>query len=57
MKVLDVPGERARIAAALHRMHLYPNTAAENAGTADAPEWRFADLPEEPPESEPPDEP
>ncbi|MBT9405113.1 hypothetical protein KBY50_25950, partial [Salmonella enterica subsp. enterica serovar Typhimurium] len=36
--------QRARIAAALRRMHLYPNTAAENAGTADAPEWRFADV-------------
>lgn len=35
---------RARIAAALHRMHLYPNTAAENAGTADAPLHRFADV-------------
>ncbi|QDE36212.1 glycoside hydrolase family 92 protein [Microbacterium foliorum] len=33
-----------RIAAALHRMHLYPNTAAENAGTADAPLHRFADV-------------
>ncbi len=36
--------QRSRIAAALHRMHLYPNTAAENAGTAVAPEWRFADV-------------
>ncbi|WP_091227815.1 GH92 family glycosyl hydrolase [Microbacterium sp. 3J1] len=35
---------RNRIAAALHRMHLYPNTAAENAGTADAPRHRFADV-------------
>ncbi|KJQ55389.1 Glycosyl hydrolase family 92 [Microbacterium sp. SA39] len=35
---------RARIAASVHRMHLYPNTAAENAGTADAPVWRFADV-------------
>ena len=35
---------RSRIAAALHRMHLYPNTAAENIGTADAPTWRFADV-------------
>lgn len=35
---------RARIAAALHRMHLYPNTASENAGTVAAPEWRFADV-------------
>lgn len=35
---------RDRIAAALHRMHLYPNTAAENAGTADAPTLRFADV-------------
>ena len=34
----------SRIAAALHRMHLYPNTAAENAGTADAPIPRFADV-------------
>lgn len=36
--------QRARIAAALHRMHLYPNTAAENTGTAEAPTWRFADV-------------
>ncbi|WP_336500297.1 glycoside hydrolase domain-containing protein [Microbacterium paraoxydans] len=36
--------QRARIAAALHRMHLYPNTAAENAESAEAPEWRFADV-------------
>ncbi|WP_435748048.1 glycoside hydrolase domain-containing protein [Microbacterium sp. PMB16] len=35
---------RARIAAALHRMHLYPNSAAENAGTPEAPVWRFADV-------------
>lgn len=35
---------RARIAAALHRMHLYPNTASENSGTADAPVERFADV-------------
>ncbi|MDQ0727973.1 glycoside hydrolase domain-containing protein [Microbacterium sp. W4I20] len=35
---------RARIAAALHRMHLYPNTAGENTGTRDAPVWRFADV-------------
>ena len=35
---------RSRIAAALHRMHLYPNTAAENAGTAEAPMRRFADV-------------
>ncbi|MCT1479255.1 GH92 family glycosyl hydrolase [Microbacterium sp. p3-SID336] len=35
---------RARIAAALHRMHLYPNTAAEKTGTAAAPAWRFADV-------------
>ncbi|WP_262001770.1 GH92 family glycosyl hydrolase [Microbacterium sp. Mcb102] len=35
---------RSRIAAALHRMHLYPNSAAENAGTAEAPVWRFADV-------------
>ncbi|MDF2508636.1 MAG: glycoside hydrolase family 92 protein, partial [Microbacterium sp.] len=35
---------RARIAAALHRIHLYPNTASENAGTAEAPIWRFADV-------------
>lgn len=34
----------SRIAAALHRMHLYPNTAAENAGTTDAPYLRFADV-------------
>ncbi|MEU4014495.1 glycoside hydrolase domain-containing protein [Microbacterium sp. NPDC028030] len=35
---------RARIAAALHRMHLYPNSAAENTGTAEDPVWRFADV-------------
>ncbi|WP_136035134.1 GH92 family glycosyl hydrolase [Microbacterium sp. PF5] len=35
---------RARIAAALHRMHLYPNTAGENAGTTTAPDHRFADV-------------
>jgi len=35
---------RSRIAAALHRMHLYPNSAAENAGTAETPIWRFADV-------------
>ncbi len=35
---------RSRIAASLHRMHLYPNSAAENTGTADAPVWRFADV-------------
>ncbi|WP_045263938.1 GH92 family glycosyl hydrolase [Microbacterium oxydans] len=35
---------RSRIAAALHRMHLYPNSAAENVGTAEAPVWRFADV-------------
>ncbi|MFJ4999150.1 glycoside hydrolase domain-containing protein [Microbacterium sp. NPDC088619] len=35
---------RGRIAAALHRMHLYPNTAAENTGTADAPLPGFADV-------------
>ncbi len=35
---------RSRIAAALHRMHLYPNSAAENLGTTQAPTWRFADV-------------
>ncbi|WP_309104201.1 glycoside hydrolase domain-containing protein [Microbacterium sp.] len=35
---------RSRIAAALHRIHLYPNSAAENAGTDEAPAWRFADV-------------
>lgn len=35
---------RDRIAAALYRMHLYPNTAAESAGTVDAPALRFADV-------------
>ncbi|WP_047524483.1 GH92 family glycosyl hydrolase [Microbacterium sp. ZOR0019] len=35
---------RARIAAALHRMHLYPNSAGENVGTAAEPRWRFADV-------------
>ncbi|MCM3780898.1 GH92 family glycosyl hydrolase [Microbacterium hydrocarbonoxydans] len=35
---------RARIAAALHRMHLYPNTAAEETGSADATASAFADV-------------
>ena len=35
---------RDRTAAALHRMHLYPNTAGENAGSEDAPALRFADV-------------
>ncbi|WP_144875033.1 GH92 family glycosyl hydrolase [Microbacterium sp. 1.5R] len=36
--------DRARIAAALHRMHLYPNTAAEDTGSAGAPSSAFADV-------------
>ncbi|MEV4737264.1 MULTISPECIES: GH92 family glycosyl hydrolase [unclassified Microbacterium] len=35
---------RARIAAALHRMHLYPNTAAEETGSPDVPASAFADV-------------
>lgn len=35
---------RSRIAAALLRMHLYPNSAAENVGGAEKPVWRFADV-------------
>ncbi|MFE7198231.1 glycoside hydrolase domain-containing protein [Microbacterium oxydans] len=35
---------RSRIAAALHRIHLYPNSAAENVETAEAPVWRFVDV-------------
>lgn len=35
--------DRARIASALYRLHLYPNSAGENSGTAEAPRWRFAD--------------
>ena len=35
---------RARIASALHRMHLYPNTAAEETGSRDAPASAFADV-------------
>lgn len=34
---------RAQIASALYRLHLYPNTTAENAGTVDEPWLRFAD--------------
>lgn len=36
--------DRARLAAALHRMHLYPNTAAEDTGSPDAPASAFADV-------------
>lgn len=36
--------DRARIAAALHRMHLYPSTAAEEIGSADARASAFADV-------------
>lgn len=35
---------RAKLAHALYRLHLYPSIAAENAGTADDPDWRFADV-------------
>ncbi|MEU5154097.1 GH92 family glycosyl hydrolase [Glycomyces sp. NPDC021274] len=35
--------DRARIASALYRLHLYPNSAAENTGTTETPQWRFAD--------------
>ncbi|RAX44254.1 alpha-1,2-mannosidase [Arthrobacter sp. AQ5-06] len=34
---------RAQIASALYRLHLYPNTTAENTGTIEAPQLRFAD--------------
>lgn len=34
---------RARIASALYRLHLYPNSSAENAGTPDAPRTQFVD--------------
>ncbi|MEU6250565.1 GH92 family glycosyl hydrolase [Glycomyces sp. NPDC047010] len=34
--------DRARIASALYRLHLYPNRTAENAGTTEDPEWTFA---------------
>ncbi len=34
---------RAAIAAALYRIHLYPNTMSENVGTDLDPVWRFAD--------------
>ncbi|WP_336644497.1 GH92 family glycosyl hydrolase [Microbacterium sp. USHLN186] len=34
---------RAQIASALYRLHLYPNTTAENTGTVGAPRLRFAD--------------
>lgn len=34
---------RAILAHSLYRLHLYPNTSAENVGTAQAPAWRFAD--------------
>ena len=33
---------RAQIASALYRLHLYPNTMAENTGTVEAPQMRFA---------------
>ncbi|MFC4334219.1 glycoside hydrolase domain-containing protein [Salininema proteolyticum] len=35
--------DRDRVASALYRLHLYPNSASENTGTASSPEWRFAD--------------
>ncbi|MFT4297345.1 MAG: glycoside hydrolase family 92 protein [Micropruina sp.] len=35
---------RATLAHALYRLQLYPNAAAENAGTAATPQWRFADV-------------
>lgn len=34
----------ATLAGSLYRLHLYPNNAAENAGTIDDPDWRFADV-------------
>lgn len=34
---------RAQLASALYRLHLYPNTTAENTGTAEEPRPRFAD--------------
>ncbi|MCC3267595.1 GH92 family glycosyl hydrolase [Arthrobacter gengyunqii] len=33
---------RAQIASALYRLHLYPNTTAENTGTVEVPRLRFA---------------
>ena len=35
---------RAKLAHALYRLQLYPNAASENAGTAERPDWRFADV-------------
>ncbi len=35
---------RATLAHALYRLRLYPNAAFENTGSAEAPEWRFADV-------------
>ncbi|MFD5214406.1 glycoside hydrolase domain-containing protein [Microbacterium sp. NPDC058345] len=34
---------RTQIASALYRLHLYPNTSAENVGTVEDPHLRFAD--------------
>lgn len=36
--------DRARLAGALHRMHLYPNTTAEDAGSPGNPDPVFADV-------------
>ncbi|WP_199711282.1 glycoside hydrolase domain-containing protein [Tessaracoccus antarcticus] len=34
---------RAILAHSLYRLHLYPNTSAENLATSEVPVWRFAD--------------
>ncbi len=34
---------RAILSHSLYRMHLYPNTSAENVATSESPAWRFAD--------------
>lgn len=34
---------RAQLASALYRLHLYPNAAQENAGSAESPQWVYAD--------------
>lgn len=34
---------RAQLASALYRLHLYPNSASENAGSPDRPQWVYAD--------------
>jgi hypothetical protein len=34
---------RAQLASALYRLHLYPNAAEENVGSAESPRWAYAD--------------